>query len=127
MIEKDDTELRLEKVLFGDHTGFLESLNHRARTQNTALVLDGDRHSIGESEDLEEDEDISQLADEQVCYNCFFRDLRLTPGSFSFSMPAQALCRQPSQTISSETTVEMTHSRGGSPGMIVMMIVSQYL
>ena len=72
VIEKDDTELRLEKVLFGDHTGFLESLNHHVPIQNTELVLDSDRYLAGESKGLDEDEDISQLADEQVCYNRFF-------------------------------------------------------
>lgn len=51
--EKDDTERKLETLLFGDEAGFLDSLRH-------SQILDTDASHNGEEEDLDDvaDEDV---------------------------------------------------------------------
>lgn len=67
MEEKDETEMRLEKMLFGDEAGFLSSLAAPTSRTETALarVLDD-----GEKDDAvsQEDQDMDDVPDEEV--NC---------------------------------------------------------
>lgn len=67
ILEKDETELRLERALFGDEAGFLESLTTARHDENRALQVYGsDSDAAGDdstSENLEDvpDEDVGPL------------------------------------------------------------------
>ncbi|KIV82156.1 hypothetical protein PV11_04284 [Exophiala sideris] len=60
-LEKDAIELRLEKALFGDDAGFLDSLNrsHTREEESDTLI----RHDIAGDEDDDGGEDQGQLSD----------------------------------------------------------------
>lgn len=60
--EKDETEERLEKLLFGDDAGFLEGLNPRSADQHLAVRSD----SAGEDVEVAGAEDLTTIADESV-------------------------------------------------------------
>ena len=60
---KDETELRLEKALFGDTAGFLDSLSAARYGEGKALQL-YDSHS--DDEVVSNDEDLSDVPDEDV-------------------------------------------------------------
>lgn len=64
-LEKDDVELRLEKTLFGDDAGFLQSLTKHELRDDRALVP---RKVRTEEDNDEEDgeEDLEDVADEDV-------------------------------------------------------------
>lgn len=67
VLEKDETELRLEKALFGDDAGFLDSLQPRETPNDLSLA----RTKRPEDEDAEGDEDddnegLSDVVDEEV-------------------------------------------------------------
>lgn len=66
--EKDEVELRLEKAVFGDDAGFLESLQRHDSAANKALTRLDERESEPEdSEDIEDgDGGLSDVADEDV-------------------------------------------------------------
>ncbi|KIX92993.1 uncharacterized protein Z520_11266 [Fonsecaea multimorphosa CBS 102226] len=63
VLEKDETELRLEKALFGDDAGFLESLKRDQLQEDRSLV----RRKHGKDDESEEDEaadgGLSEVAD----------------------------------------------------------------
>jgi len=65
-LEKDDVELRLEKALFGDDAGFLESLKRQDVAHDKALVHLRDDASEG-SEAEDGDGGLSDVPDEDVC------------------------------------------------------------
>ncbi len=62
VLEKDEIEARLEKLLFGDDAGFLEGLKSRARDQQLTIkpALAGPEVGVGG------DEDLTAVADENV-------------------------------------------------------------
>jgi hypothetical protein len=62
--EKDDVELRLEKALFGDDAGFLDSLSAAKYGEGKELDLyDSDNDHDG---DADGDLDLADVADEDV-------------------------------------------------------------
>lgn len=61
--EKDETEERLEKILFGDGTGFFDGLTARSTTQQLTIRTG---LGLGDTEGLE-DGDLDAVADENVC------------------------------------------------------------
>jgi U3 small nucleolar RNA-associated protein 18 len=66
VLEKDDTELRLEKALFGDEAGFLDSISAARHNEGKEVQTYG-----GESEDdvlSEEDEDLADVPDEDLFF-----------------------------------------------------------
>ena len=65
VLEKDDTELRLEKALFGDEAGFLDSLTAGRSDADNSLQLYGGGDRI--HSDAEEAEDLADVPDEDVC------------------------------------------------------------
>lgn len=68
ILEKDEVELRLEKALFGDDAGFLESLKRNEAGRAQALIQYRDPEKGGPS-DEEEDGGLSDVADEDVSNN----------------------------------------------------------
>ena len=66
VLEKDVTELELEKILFGDQAGFLDSLNDASYEEERQLArIPGAR----DGEDIdEEDEDMQDVADEDLFF-----------------------------------------------------------
>ena len=68
-LEKDATELRLEKALFGDDEGFLESLTRPVAEDDRALLRFG-KGEGGDSDhggDVEgEEQDFGDVADDDV-------------------------------------------------------------
>jgi len=67
VLAKDETEERLEKLLFGDDAGFLEGL--KARPADGQLTIRSDRGGAVDAE-FEGDEDLESIADENVRYHC---------------------------------------------------------
>lgn len=64
-LEKDDVELRLEKALFGDDAGFLESLKRQDVAHDKALVRI--REDASEGSEVEDGEEgLSDVPDEDV-------------------------------------------------------------
>jgi hypothetical protein len=90
--EKDKTEEKLEKLLFGDEAGFLEGLKPRSADRYLAV-----RTASGEEDvDLGTGEDPEAIADEDVRANPLSRTQnadKIVFRSFSFSTPVQMLCR----------------------------------
>lgn len=86
---KDDTELRLEKALFGDTAGFLDSLSAARYGEGKALKL-----YSSESDDnaASNDEDLSDVPDENVSIASRMPPLFLTFSSFSSWMQALDHC-----------------------------------
>lgn len=58
LLEKDATELALEKALFGDQTGFLDSINNAASTERQLILQSSE--SQGDIADSDEDEEDDQ-------------------------------------------------------------------
>lgn len=68
--EKDETEKKLERMLFGDDEGFMGALkNQQERAAGMQLTLhsDDESGSAGEGEADEEDRNVEDMADEDVC------------------------------------------------------------
>jgi hypothetical protein len=70
--EKDETEEKLEKLLFGDDAGFLEGLKARSADQQLVVRTNSD------DEDAEDigDEGLESIADENVRIGSESRKLR---------------------------------------------------
>ncbi|KIW99038.1 uncharacterized protein Z519_00701 [Cladophialophora bantiana CBS 173.52] len=67
VLEKDDTELRLEKALFGDDAGFLKSLRRDLPQEDLSLV----RREHGNADEFQEDGadgGLSDVADEDLFF-----------------------------------------------------------
>ncbi|KIW30013.1 uncharacterized protein PV07_05793 [Cladophialophora immunda] len=67
VLEKDETELRLEKALFGDDVGFLESLKRDQIQDDRSLV----RRKHGKDDESEEDDadgGLSDVADDDLFF-----------------------------------------------------------
>lgn len=99
-IEKDDIELRLEKALFGDDAGFLDSISAARYGEGKELQLYSSDSDNGDVND--EDLDLGDVADEDVSFansrKCF--EPELTCYSYFFWM--QALELYPSQRLTSQ-------------------------
>jgi hypothetical protein len=65
VLEKDDTELRLEKALFGDDAGFLKSLSTARGSLGKELLVYASADD-DESAPSEGDEDLGDVPDEDV-------------------------------------------------------------
>ncbi|KAJ5214828.1 hypothetical protein N7468_010507 [Penicillium chermesinum] len=66
--EKDETEKKLERMLFGDDEGFMGALKaQQQRADGMQLDLHTERESEGE-EDAEDDENLEELADEDLFF-----------------------------------------------------------
>ncbi|RVX71242.1 hypothetical protein B0A52_04816 [Exophiala mesophila] len=93
-IPKDDVELRLEKALFGDDLGFLDSLKKRVSDEDHALI----RHMSQDSEASgnEEDEGLSDIPDE----NLFFVDTNTStlPASVTRELESTSTFKHDSET-----------------------------
>lgn len=63
VLEKDETEQKLEKLIFGDEAGFLESL--RSRHTGKELLRRSSSDEFGEEQG--EGDDPEGVADEDVC------------------------------------------------------------
>lgn len=72
VLEKDDTERQLEKILFGDQAGFLDSLNKTAQEDDRTLARIPGADDGDETQD--EDEGMEDVADEDL----FFLDAGTT-------------------------------------------------
>lgn len=66
VLEKDDTERQLEKILFGDQAGFLDSLNNAAQDDDRALTRIPNAKS--DDEDGSVDEDMQDVPDEDLFF-----------------------------------------------------------
>jgi U3 small nucleolar RNA-associated protein 18 len=67
VLAKDETEERLEKLLFGDDAGFIEGLKARpADGQLTSSTIRSDRGGAGDAELEGDEEDLESIADENV-------------------------------------------------------------
>ncbi|KAL1961835.1 hypothetical protein VTN77DRAFT_1004 [Rasamsonia byssochlamydoides] len=78
--EKDETEKRLEKLLFGDDEGFHEALKSHRRRQSTDIAMrSGDEDASEDDEGAEDDQDMDDVADADL----FFLDSGTaeTPGA----------------------------------------------
>jgi len=64
-LEKDETELRLEKALFGDEAGFLDALRSRDAEDGRSLQR-RQRNEESESDGSEGEQDLANVADEDV-------------------------------------------------------------
>ncbi|KAJ5138928.1 uncharacterized protein N7515_003776 [Penicillium bovifimosum] len=74
--EKDEAELKLERMLFGDDEGFMGALKKQQdREAEMALTLQSDEESAGESADEDEGEDLAAMADSDL----FFLDSGAPP------------------------------------------------
>lgn len=62
--EKDDVELRLEKALFGDDAGFLDSLSAAKHSEGKALAIYGSDEGSDAASDGAED--LGDVPDEDV-------------------------------------------------------------
>lgn len=65
VLEKDDTERQLEKILFGDQAGFLNALNDPAQDDDRALTR---IRSANSDDDGSADEDLEDVADEDLFF-----------------------------------------------------------
>lgn len=65
VLEKDETELRLEKMLFGDEAGFMDSLKAPVLGRSLTLVH-GHQDSDEDMVDAADEEDIEEVPDEEV-------------------------------------------------------------
>lgn len=69
--EKDEAEKKLERMLFGDDEGFmgaLKSQQERADAMQLTLHSDEESGSTDEEAQEEDDVDLDNIADEDVCY-----------------------------------------------------------
>lgn len=86
---KDETELRLEKALFGDTAGFLDSLSAARYGEGKALKL---YDSESDEDAGSNEEDLGDVPDEDVSLAGSMAPLVLTFSSFSSSTQALGLC-----------------------------------
>jgi len=63
-MDKDETEERLEKLVFGDDAGFLSALKHHDDGRNQLVLREGS--SAEETEEVAEAEDYEGVADADV-------------------------------------------------------------
>lgn len=78
--EKDEAEKKLERMLFGDDEGFmgaLKSQQERADAMQLMLHSDEESGSTDEEAEEEDDGDLDNIVDEDVCYT--FHALLLQP------------------------------------------------
>lgn len=78
--EKDEAEKKLERMLFGDDEGFmgaLKSQQERADAMQLMLHSDEESRSTDEEAEEEDDGDLDNIVDEDVCYT--FHALLLQP------------------------------------------------
>jgi hypothetical protein len=90
--EKDETEERLEKLLFGDDAGFLEGLKPRATDQKLTVRTD----LAGKDAGVGEDEDLTAIADENVGLRSMMEDGEadeFSSDSYFFSILVRILYR----------------------------------
>lgn len=74
--EKDETEKKLERMLFGDDEGFmgaLKSQQERADAMQLTLHSDDESESAQEGAEGEDEEDMENMADADVCELCHAR------------------------------------------------------
>lgn len=74
--EKDETEKKLERMLFGDDEGFMDALKkqqERASAMQLSLHSDEESESADEDAEAEDDEDMENVADADVSDLCHFR------------------------------------------------------
>lgn len=74
--EKDETEKKLERMLFGDDEGFmgaLKSQQERADAMQLTLHSDEESESANEVSQGEDGEDMENMADADVCDMCHAR------------------------------------------------------
>lgn len=65
--EPDETEKKLEKLLFGDDEGFHEALkSHRSRQTTDIDMMSGDEGAGGDDKSAEDDQDMDGIADADV-------------------------------------------------------------
>ncbi|KAJ9657419.1 U3 snoRNP protein [Neophaeococcomyces mojaviensis] len=75
VVEKDTTEIQLEKILFGDQTGFLNSLNAAAEAEQKALTrIETGHDGYDNASDEAPEEDMLDVPDEDL----FFLDAGTT-------------------------------------------------
>ena len=67
-LEKDDTELRLEKVLFGDDAGFLKSLKAARGTDRALQRFRSDSDSDQSAEEAEDQDELENVPDEDLFF-----------------------------------------------------------
>lgn len=65
ILEKDDTERQLERLLFGDEAGFLDALKEPAISRETALERLREQDDEGSEKEIE-DENLEDVPDEDV-------------------------------------------------------------
>lgn len=68
--EKDEAERKLERMLFGDDEGFMDALKSqqkRADGMQLTLQSDDEDESAGEEVDGQDEDDMANMADEDVC------------------------------------------------------------
>ena len=68
ILEKDETELRLERALFGDDAGFLSSLTTQRWGEGGVLRTTGTGSDQTSEEDGEEAEDLADVPDEDLFF-----------------------------------------------------------
>ena len=68
VLEKDETELRLERALFGDDAGFLSSLTTQRWGEGGVLQRTGSGSDQSSEEDGEEAEDLADVPDEDLFF-----------------------------------------------------------
>jgi U3 small nucleolar RNA-associated protein 18 len=70
--EKGEDELKLERMLFGDDEGFMGALKaQQEREGGMQLTLHSDAESASADEDGDDDGDLNNMADGDVC--CFVK------------------------------------------------------
>lgn len=66
--EKGEDELKLERMLFGDDEGFMSALKaQQEREGGMQLTLHSDAESASADEDGDDDGDLNNMADADVC------------------------------------------------------------
>lgn len=130
VLEKDDIELRLEKALFGDDAGFLDSLKRSNDTEHRSLVRFRDDES--EESDAEDAEDgrLSDVADEDVRpalphKNCAIWLMMTLSSSFLTLVQVPSLPRSPEN--SNRLPPHKWTSNGNKLGMTATTTVLPYL
>lgn len=86
--EKDETEQKLEKLLFGDDQGFHSALRDHQDREMMVLSEGSDEEGDGEDKDEAEDHDLDDVADADVRYamrRCFLLGTTTNSGFYSSS------------------------------------------
>lgn len=80
--EKDEAEKKLERMLFGDDEGFmgaLKSQQERADAMQLTLHSDEESESAHDETEGEDEEDMENMADADVCDLCHARSCNTNP------------------------------------------------